>query len=345
MSETPLRLTQLVAAGGCAAKMGPGDLRAVIAGLGRIADPRLLVGPETLDDAAVFKLTDELALCFTTDFITPLVDDPFTWGRIAATNAISDIYAMGGTPVMALNVVCWSNCLPTDLLGQVLAGGARAAVDAGCLVGGGHSVHAQEPKYGMAVVGTVHPQKIIRNRGANPGDRIGLTKPLGTGVICTAIKNGAATEAEERSAVESMTTLNRAAAEAAINAQARALTDVTGFGLIGHLCEMLGDEQNLAATIETQALPLLPGLVRHIEAEMIPGGTQRNRDTFVQRVAIEARVGAIARTAVFDPQTSGGLLAAIPPDMASRFETEAVRLGVAVHWIGTFQEGVGITLV
>ncbi|MFH0799921.1 MAG: selenide, water dikinase SelD [Pseudomonadota bacterium] len=345
MSEKSIRLTQMVEAGGCAAKMGPGDLKKVVARLARCVDPRLLVGPETLDDAAVVRVSDDLAVCFTTDFITPLVDDPRDWGRIAATNAISDVYAMGATPLMALNLVCWSNCLPMGMLSEVLAGGADAAQAAGCIVGGGHSIHDKEPKYGMAVIGTVHPDRILCNRGARPGDLIYLSKPLGTGIICTALKGGTATEEEKTAAVASMTTLNRGASEAAIAAGAHALTDVTGFSLIGHLCGMLGEAKELGASISCAPLPLLPGVLRHIADETVPGGAFRNRDTFGGRVDIRAGVDDAYRIAIFDPQTSGGLMAAIAPEMAARFEEEAKKRGVDVYRIGEFDGSGRITVI
>ncbi|MFA4874760.1 MAG: selenide, water dikinase SelD [bacterium] len=344
MPDKPIRLTQMVAAGGCAAKMGPGDLRKVVAKLAPCVDPRLLVGPDTLDDAAVVKLSDDLAICFTTDFITPLVDDPRDWGRIAATNAISDVYAMGGTPLMALNLVCWSNCLPTEMLSEVLEGGAAAATAAGCMVGGGHSIHDKEPKYGMAVIGTVHPDRILCNRGAKPGDVIYLSKPLGTGIICTALKGETATEKEIAAAVAGMTTLNRAASEAAIAARAHALTDVTGFSLMGHLCGMLGEAKDLGASISCSSLPLLPGVLRHIKEETIPGGAFRNRDTYGGRVDIASGVDEEYGIAIFDPQTSGGLMAAIAPEMAKRFEDEIRKRGAHAFKIGKFDDSGRITI-
>ena len=184
------------------------------------ADPRLLVGPETLDDAAALRLTDEIAVCFTADFITPLVDDPATWGQIAAANSISDIYAMGATPLAALNLVCWPNCLPSEWLHAVMAGGAAAAKEANCLIVGGHTVDDKQPKYGMAVIGTVHPDRILRNRGGRPGDQLYLTKPLGTGVLATAIKADMASPQQIAAAADSMKRLNRTAGEAAVAAGA-----------------------------------------------------------------------------------------------------------------------------
>ncbi len=305
--------------------MGPRDLAQALARLTPVVDPRLLVGPETFDDAAALSISEELAVLFTADFITPLVDDPFQWGQIAAANAISDIYAMGGKPLAALNLVCWSNCLPPEWLGQLLEGGAKAATAADCLVVGGHTIEDKEPKYGMAVIGTVHPQRILRNQGAQPGDRLYLTKPLGTGVITTAIKAGFAAAEEIAAAVQSMTTLNRQACEAALAAPSRAMTDVTGFGLAGHLSEMLGGNAKLGATISAGRLPVLPGVFQQINLGMIPAGAYRNRDAYQARVQFTAKNAGPIDMLLFDPQTSGGLLAAIPPDSAQRFESLALE--------------------
>ena len=301
-------------------------------------DPRLLVGPETLDDAAALKISDEMAVCFTADFITPLVDDPHQWGRIAAANSISDIYAMGATPLAALNLVCWPNCLPLEMLGQLMAGGATAAADSNCLVVGGHTVDDKQPKYGMAVIGAVHPDRILRNTGAQAGDRIYLTKPLGTGIIATAMKAEFASQDELDASTQSMMTLNRAAAEAAVAAGARALTDVTGFGLAGHLSEMLGREGNLGADITIDSLPVLPGVQNHMAMGMIPGGAYRNRDAYRQRVALADGTDEALEILLYDPQTSGGLLAAIPPECVAAFEEEVSRRGVPATKIGQFDE-------
>ncbi len=296
-------------------------------------DPRLLVGPETLDDAAVLALRDDLAVCFTADFITPVVDPPVDWGRIAAANALSDVYAMGALPLAALNLVAWPDCLPIETLSEVLAGAADACAQAGCLVVGGHTIQDDQPKYGMAVIGTVHPDKILRNRGAQPGDRLYLSKPLGTGILATAIKAELASDAEIAAAVASMSMLNRAAGEAAVAAGARALTDVTGFGLAGHLSEMLGPEGSLGAELSLEALPLLPGAVEHLQMGLVPAGAYRNRETYSPRVQFDAAVPEDRRILLFDPQTSGGLLAAIPPEAAQQFEQQA-----AAHPIGRFTD-------
>jgi selenide,water dikinase len=335
-SSQKLRLTELVSAAGCAAKLGPTELAAALGGLVPCQDPRLLVGPQTMDDAAVIRLGSELAICFTTDFITPLVDDPFDWGRIAATNAISDVYAMGGRPLAALNILCWNDCIAKEGLSRLLAGGAAAAQAADCSIVGGHSVSGKEPKYGLAVIGTVHPERVVRNCGAWAGDVLYLTKPLGTGILCTAMKAGDLNHDEYRSLVNSMTTLNRDACAAALQASVHAMTDVTGFGLLGHLTEMLGSNDDLGVSVHATALPWLPGVRRHIAMGMVPTGAARNRDAFTARVDFSNTVEDASRVVVFDPQTSGGLLVAIPPAQASAFECAAQGLGVSAVSIGEF---------
>jgi len=317
----------------------------VLAQLTPAVDPRLLVGPDTLDDAAVLELSDDLAICFTADFITPVVDDPAAWGRIAAANALSDIYAMGARPLAALNLVSWPGCLPPDVLAEVLGAAAGVAEESGCLIVGGHTIEENEPTYGMAVLGTLHPNRIFRNRGARPGDLLYLTKPLGTGILATAIKADLATREEIEAAVQSMTTLNRQASEAAVAASARAITDVTGFGLLGHLTEMLGSSDSLGAKVSADALPLLPGAQRHMQTGLIPAGAYRNRDAYGERVAMAEKIVDTLEMLLFDPQTSGGLLAAILPQNAGRFEEDATRRGITVTRIGTFDESGRIHVV
>lgn len=296
------------------------------------------MGPETLDDAAALKVSDDLAILFTADFITPVVDDARTWGRIAAANSISDIYAMGGRPLGALNLVCWSNKLPPELLDEVLDGGKSAADDANCPIGGGHTMGDKEPKYGMAVIGTVHPERILRNQGARPGDSLYLTKPLGTGIIATAMKADSAERDEVDAAVASMSALNRAASEAAVAAPAHALTDVTGFGLAGHLSEMLGPDGELGVELSFDSLPILPGALKHIGMGMVPGGAYRNRDAYAPRVQFDERIPKGSQLLLFDPQTSGGLLAAVSSDNAEAFEKECTARDVTIARIGTFSD-------
>ena len=298
----------------------------------------MLVSAETLDDAAVVAVSDDVAVCFTADFITPVVDNAQTWGRIAAANALSDVYAMGAKPLAALNLVCWPKQLPMELLSDVLAGGMAATSEAGCLLVGGHTVEDKEPKYGLAVIGTVHPDRILRNRGARPGDLLYLSKPLGTGIISTAVKAKLAKDEKTAAAVQSMTRLNRNASEAALAASARAMTDVTGFGLAGHLSEMLGPEGQLGAEISLGSLPLLPGTREHMRMGMIPAGAYRNRDAYSHRMRIAQGVKDGLEILLFDPQTSGGLLIAIDPDTAGKFERESENRNTKVTRIGIFND-------
>lgn len=273
-------------------------------------DPALLVGLESPDDAAVYQVTDDVALVQTVDFFTPIVDDPSDWGRIAAANAISDVYAMGGRPLTALNLVGWPRSLDFALLGRVLEGGAEVCAEAGVAVVGGHSVDDPEPKFGLAVTGTVHPAAVVTKRGAQPGDDLVLTKPLGTGILSTAIKEGRAEDAAVTEAVESMTTLNRAAAEAMVEVGVPAATDVTGFGLIGHLLEMLGEDRG--AEIDVASVPLLPSAIQLAAEGVYPGGSKRNLEAARDRVDASAVDADVAKV-LFDAQTSGGLLIAVAP--------------------------------
>jgi selenide,water dikinase len=310
-----------------------------------VVDSRLLVGPETMDDAAVVQLSTDLAIVLTTDFITPVVDDPLDWGWIAAANSVSDIFAMGARPVAALNVLAWSKSLPQEMLGDVLVGGQAAAEAAGCMIVGGHTIQDKEPKYGLAVVGTVHPDRIVRNRGAQPGDILFLSKALGAGAVTTAMRADAATPEEIEAVVRSMRVINRGACEAALAASVRAMTDVTGFGLAGHLTEMLGPDGPLGVRLRASALPVLPGALRHILAGRSPCGAHDNRQAYQSRVRTTAGVPAEIELLLFDPQTSGGLLAAIPPEHAGKFREEAARHGAEACAIGEFTETGAIDVV
>ena len=316
----------------------------MLASFETVADPRLLVDASSLDDAGVVKLREDLAVVVTADFITPVVDDPFAFGRIAAANSLSDVYAMGAQPVAALNIVAWPCGLDAYVLREVLRGGAASAASAGCLVVGGHTVDDQEPKYGMAVVGTVHPDRIVRNVGAKPGDVLYLTKPLGTGILATAMKAELASEEQLAAALASMSTLNRAGAEAALAAGVSAMTDVTGFGLIGHLTEMLGADEGLGVTVDVSAISLLPGVLDQVGMGMVPGGAYRNRDAFAEGTDVEVAVPDAHQLAVFDPQTSGGLLVAVPSHCAGDFEREAAARGVAPAQMGRFDRSGRIRL-
>jgi selenide,water dikinase len=281
-----------------------------------LSDPRILVDASTRDDAAVYRLAPDRALVATVDFFTPIVDDAYDFGRIAAANAFSDVYAMGGTPLLALNLVGWPrDTLSYDLLGDVLRGGSDIAREAGALVLGGHSVDDPEPKYGMVAIGEVHPDRIVTLAAAKPGDVLVLTKPIGTGVLATALKRDLASAADLAGAVASMVTLNAGAARAMLSVGVHAATDVTGFGLIGHLHNMLA-ASGVAADVESSAVPLLPRALELVDQGAIPGGTKRNREALAAHVTFAAAVPERVRVLLHDAQTSGGLLIAVAADRA-----------------------------
>jgi selenide,water dikinase len=313
-----VQLTSLSHGAGCGCKLPAATIGPLLAGLPSANDPNVLVGFETADDAGVYKLREDLALVHTADFFTPIVDDPYDFGRIAATNALSDIYAMGATPVSALNLVAFSVAeLGSEILASILRGGATVARDAGVAILGGHSIEDPEPKYGMAVTGVVHPDELLTNAGGRPGDALVLTKPLGAGTVSTALKRGVA-GAPLAPAVAVMTTLNRDGSAAARAAGAHALTDVTGFGLLGHLHE-LALASGLAAVVDAESVPALEGVIELLSdrgERAIAGGTRRNRAHAEQFTAFGERVSEGRRWLVCDAMTSGGLLAAVPFDAA-----------------------------
>ena len=336
MTET-VRLTAFSHGAGCACKLSPADLRTVLGlvrGFEPATDPNLLVGFDTSDDAAVYRLRDDLAIVVTTDFFTPIVDDPFDWGRIAATNALSDVYAMGGTPLLALNLVGWPReGLPFELLARVLDGGAASARSAGCLIAGGHSIDDAEPKYGLAVVGTVDPAAVLTNAGARPGDVLVLTKPIGLGVISTAVKREAATPELLQTAITVMTTLNDTARDAAVAVGVNAATDVTGFGLLGHLRELCL-ASGVGAVVRAEAVPVIDGVRDLVAAGMVAGGTRRNH-AFVADDVDFGSLGSAEQLLLADAQTSGGLLLSVPAAKAERLLEACRKRGtLAVAAIG-----------
>jgi selenide,water dikinase len=307
MTSTLYRLTQYAHGGGCACKIPPGELESIVQGLAGLDSPDVLVGLDTGDDAAVVRIEDGMAVVATADFFTPVVDDAYDWGRIAAANALSDVYAMGGRPLVAVNLVGWPrDVLPIELLREVLRGGLDVAREAGCVVGGGHSIDDPEPKYGMAVTGVADPDRLLRNDAAEPGLPISLTKPLGVGVLNNRHK---ATGEVFGQAVESMVRLNRSASEAALAAGVRAATDVTGFGLLGHLYKM-ARASGVTAVIDAAAVPYLDGARQAVADGYVSGGTRRNLDWV--RPHLSASVGAAVDEdeliLLADAQTSGGLL-------------------------------------
>lgn len=279
----------------------------------RSEDPNLLLGLDAPDDAAIYRMSDDVALVQTVDFFTPIVDDPYDWGSIAAANAFSDVYAMGGKPLLAMNLVGWPMEEDAELLARILEGGADKAAEAGVSIVGGHTIDDREPKYGMSVTGTVRPDRVMKVSTARPGMVLALTKPLSMGVISTAIKYEAADEELIRRATDLMSTLNAGAAEAMIEAGAGAATDVTGFGLLGHLQQM-ARSSGVSAEVWSQQVPILDGVLDLIGRDLVPGGTRRNQAHFSQYVSFDSSIDAGHQTALFDAQTSGGLLIAIEQD-------------------------------
>lgn len=305
------------------------------------------MGTDTYDDAGVYRLSDELALIQTVDFFTPIVDDPYDYGQIAAANALSDVYAMGGTPRTALALVCWPpSGLEPEILGAILAGGAEKAREAGCPIIGGHSIQDEELKYGLAVTGTAHPARILTNANVRSGDVLVLTKPLGTGVLTTALKRGAIAAAELAPAVQAMKALNAPAAREALRSGVRSATDVTGFGLAGHAVQ-LADASGVTLEIESASLPLLPSALRLAEAGHVPGGGEANRAFYGPLVEIRGAPHEALIRIFFDPQTSGGLLLAVPEGRAEELLARLEEAGVAASVIGvaSVQHGPSVLLI
>jgi selenide, water dikinase len=353
----PIRLTETVKAGGCASKLSPAILDKVLGKLPRQHDPNVLVGFDHADDAGVYLLTPEMAMVQTVDFFTPMVDDPYTFGQIAATNALSDVYAMGGKPLTALALVCFPEKSDLQILERILAGGLSKMIEAGCTVVGGHSIRDDETKFGYAVTGVVHPKRILANLGAQPGDRLLFSKALGTGVISTAIKKGQAKQEWIDAATKSMTTLNKVAAEVITTGRLapaqpanerpasdqrlptndlfaiHALTDVTGFSLIGHAREM-ALASKVSLLFRSADIPVLDGALDCIRAGHIPGGLKANRDFAECLVEYDSSVPDEIRTLLFDPQTAGGLLISVAAEDAAGLTRALRAAGVPAVEIG-----------
>jgi selenide, water dikinase len=321
----------------------------VLGKLARQHDPNVLVGFDHADDAGVYQIAPDQALVQTVDFFTPVVDDPYTFGQIAATNALSDVYAMGGRPVTSLALVCFPEKADLEILERILAGGLSKMIEANCTVVGGHSIRDDETKFGYAVTGLVHPRKVLANGGAKVGDALVFTKPLGTGVISTAIKKGKAEQTWIDAAVQSMTTLNKKAAELIVghnhnahgfNApdfEVHGMTDVTGFGLIGHARE-LALASSVSLQIFSDKIEALPGALECIRAGYIPGGLNANRDFAECVVAYESEISPDLKALLFDPQTAGGLLISLAEKNCQRFVAQARDLGIAARRIGNVSE-------
>jgi selenide,water dikinase len=334
MTETKtIRLTETVKAGGCAAKLSPAILDVVLRRLKQPADPDVLVGFDKADDAGIYRLTDDLAIVQTVDFFTPVVDDPRTFGRVAATNALSDVYAMGGRPISALALVCFPEKEDVAVLEQVMAGGLDKMIEAECSVIGGHSIRDAEIKFGYAVTGVIDPRRVFANAGARAGDALIFTKALGTGVVATAVKKRAAEPAWEAAAIASMTMLNRTASEVCLAHDVHAMTDVTGFGMIGHAREM-ALASDVGLRLSASAMPLLPGALDCIAAGHVPGGLRNNRDFAGSCVAADPAVPEPLLTVLYDPQTAGGLLVSIAAAAADALVADLRDHGIAAVRVG-----------
>lgn len=305
-----VKLTNMTAAAGWAAKIGPETLAQVLCDLPKFYSDKLIVGIETSDDAAVYKMNDEQAIIQTLDFFTPIVDDPYMFGQIAAANSLSDVYAMGGKPIIALNIVGFPDCLDTSILKEILRGGADKVMEAGALLVGGHTVSDDEPKYGLSVTGEVHPDKVLTNAGAQVGDVLVLTKPIGTGILNTAIKADMLSEDVIDLVTDTMRTLNKVAADPLHDLEIHACTDVTGFGLAGHAYEM-ADGSNLTIEIDYEKVPILPQVIENANMGLIPAGTYRNKSYMSENILF-TQSEDFYKDVMFDPQTSGGLLIALP---------------------------------
>ncbi len=340
MAEPPT-LTSLARAGGCAAKYPAARLEKLLAGFVPAESADLLVGLDPADDAAVYRLDAERALVFTVDFFPPVVDDPRAFGAIAATNALNDVFAMGGLPLLALSITAFPEELPTEMLGEILAGADEVVRSAGAILAGGHTIRDDEPKYGLAVVGTVHPDGIWPKSGARPGDALFLTKPLGTGLVLQAERDGKAPPGALDAAVAAMSTLNRDAADALRPFSPNAVTDVTGFGLLGHAYEM-ASRSGVRLELDALALPALPSASELAEAGVRTGGDRRNRDYAGPHV--ESSATDAHEALAFDPQTAGGLLVALPADKAAVLGATFAAAGLDLFRVGRAVEGVGVLL-
>ncbi len=337
--EQDVKLTKLSRCAGCGAKVGAGVLARLLEGLQVHRDPNLLVGFDRSDDASVYRLSDELALVQTVDFFPPIADDPYLFGQIAAANALSDVYAMGGEPKLALNLMCVPRDMPDEAVHRMLRGGYDKVYEAGCLITGGHSIFDDEPKYGLAVTGFVRPDRVLTNSGARPGDVLLLTKPLGVGVLSTAHKGGMASEEGMALAYRLMTTLNRAARDVLVKYRVHACTDVTGFSLLGHLLEM-AQGSGVRAVVHADRVDVIPEALELARLGVLPEGMYRNR-SFAAPWVDPGEVPLHRQDVLYDPQTAGGLLAAVDPDDAEAAWEElrdcvpsAQRIGEMAEWTG-----------
>jgi selenide, water dikinase len=343
------RLTELTDCGGCAAKLGADLLAEALAGLGAenaaAPDSSLIAGLNPPDDAAAYRVSDDLAIIGTLDFFPPLVDDPRTFGEIAAANALSDVFAMGGRVLFALSIAAFPEELPRDVMTEIFAGASSKVREAGGTLAGGHTIRDPEPKYGLAVIGAAHPDHLLRKGGARPGDHLVLTKPLGTGILVSGSRQGRTSDTDLVAAINTMRCLNRAASEALVATGIRAATDVTGFGLLGHGLEM-ARASGTRFVFESRALPALDGAIELAAAGVETGGAAHNRRFVADSLEVGAAVAAELVTLAHDPQTSGGLLAAVPPGEVAAVNSALDRAGVEHWWIGHVDSGEpGVALV
>lgn len=346
MTTENVRLTSLSSCAGCAGKAGAAMLADVLRHFPDLAGggSDLLVGLSAPDDAAVYRLNDSQAVVLTVDFFGPLVDDPYDWGAIAAVNAMSDVYAMGGEVLLALNVAAFPETLATETVGSILRGGADKVAEAGGVIAGGHTIRDNEPKYGLCVLGAVHPDRIITKGGAQPGDVLFLTKPLGTGLIATAAMRDEASPGDLTAAIASMTRLNRDASRLARDSGVDAMTDVTGFSLLGHSYEM-AHASNCALRIVAPAVPLLPGALDYARRGVSTGGGDRNRAHFSPHVRFDPTISEAMTGVLWDPQTSGGLLIAVPQENAATLQQRFSDAGEPLWAIGEAMAGEGVEVV
>ncbi len=331
-----IKLTKLANCAGCGAKVGAGVLSQLLEGIRVHSDPNLLVGFDKSDDASVYRISDELALVQTVDFFPPIADDPYTFGAIAATNALSDVYAMGGEPKLALNIMAVPADMPKEVVHEILRGGYDKVYEAGALITGGHSILDPEPKYGLAVTGFVHPDRVLTNSGAKPGDVLLFTKPIGIGILTTAAKAELADEATMAKALRLMTTLNKSARDAMVKYRVHACTDVTGFGLLGHTCEM-AQGSDVQITLRTGDMDLIGESLEFARMGLLPEGMYRNRQ-FAEKYVDGGAVELAVQDMLYDPQTSGGLLIAVDPDDAPALFAELQSCVPSAQCLGTVEE-------
>jgi selenide,water dikinase len=342
LEAASVKLTDLASCGGCAAKYSAARLEQLLSGFVPVEAENLLVGLAPADDAAVYRLDDERALIFTLDFFPPVVDDPADYGAIAATNALNDVFAMGGTPLLALSIAAFPEELPTEVLARIFAAADQQVRAAGALLAGGHTIRDAEPKYGLAVIGTVHPDGIWPKNGARPGEALFLTKPLGTGLIMTGYKNGLTGSQPLERAVRWMRTLNKDAAEVLRPRAPSAVTDVTGFGLFGHAREV-AERSGVRLVFEWERIPAMDGALDMARKNVRTSGDPRNREFAAASVRLEGTPEAIVSLG-YDPQTAGGLLVSLPPEQGAALEAEFAARRLFIRRIGHVEEGAGVTV-